>query len=434
MLYSDSLSVSPENHLMIGRHDAVALAREFGTPLYVLDEDLMRRNCREYRETLRQFCGDRALALFASKALCTLHTARVAAEEGLGADAVSGGEIYTLRKAGFPMDKVYFHGNNKSPEEIDLAMDSGVGYFVVDNRDELERVSAAATRRGLVQKILFRVKPGVDCHTHDYIKTGQIDSKFGVALETGEAFALHRYAASLPGVRVEGVHCHIGSQIFEIEPFLEALRRMMALVARLRKELHMPAEILNLGGGFGIRYESEDDPPALRDYMRAITDTLRREAERLAIEAPFLVFEPGRAIVGAAGVTLYTVGSVKVIPGVRTYVAVDGGMSDNPRYALYQARHPALVADRAGDAPLGPVTIAGKCCESGDLIAENVPLPAVHAGDTLAVLVTGAYNYSMASNYNRLPRPAMVALRGDEKKIIVRRETYEDVVGHDVLY
>ena len=433
MLYSDSLSVSPENHLMIGRHDAVALAREFGTPLYVLDEDLMRRNCREYRETLRRFCGDRALALFASKALCTLHTARVAAEEGLGADAVSGGEIYTLRKAGFPMDKVYFHGNNKSPEEIDLAMDSGVGYFVVDNRDELERVNAAAARRGMVQKILFRVKPGVDCHTHDYIKTGQIDSKFGVALETGEAFALHQYAASLPAVRVEGVHCHIGSQIFEIEPFLEALRRMMALIARLRKELAMPAKILNLGGGFGIRYEAEDDPPALADYMQAITHTLRQEAKRLDIETPFLVFEPGRAIVGAAGVTLYTVGSVKVIPGVRTYVAVDGGMGDNPRYALYQARHPALVANRAGDAPTGPVTIAGKCCESGDLIAENVPLPEVHAGDILAVLVTGAYNYSMASNYNRLPRPAMVALRGDDKKIIVRRETYEDVIGHDVL-
>ena len=433
MLYSDSLSVSPENHLMIGRHDAVALAREFGTPLYVLDEDLMRRNCREYRETLRRVCGDRALALFASKALCTLHTARVAAEEGLGADAVSGGEIYTLRKAGFPMDKVYFHGNNKSPEEIDLAMDSGVGYFVVDNRDELERVNAAAARRGLVQKILFRVKPGVDCHTHDYIQTGQIDSTFGVALETGEAFALHQYAASLPAVRVEGVHCHIGSQIFEVEPFLEALRRMMALIARLRKELSMPAKILNLGGGFGIRYEAEDDPPALADYMQAIAHTLRQEAKRLDIEAPFLVFEPGRAIVGAAGVTLYTVGSVKVIPGVRTYVAVDGGMGDNPRYALYQACHPALVANRAGDAPTGPVTIAGKCCESGDLIAENVPLPEVHAGDILAVLVTGAYNYSMASNYNRLPRPAMVALRGDDKKIIVRRETYEDVIGHDVL-
>ncbi|MBR1606134.1 MAG: diaminopimelate decarboxylase [Clostridia bacterium] len=433
MLYADSLSVSPENHLMIGRHDAVALAREFGTPLYVLDEDLMRRNCREYRETLRRFCGERALALFASKALCTLHTARVAAEEGLGADAVSGGEIYTLLKAGFPMDKVYFHGNNKSAEEISLAMDSGVGYFVVDNRDELERVSAAACRRGLVQKILFRVKPGVDCHTHDYIKTGQIDSKFGVALETGEAYALHQYAASLPGVRVEGVHCHIGSQIFEIEPFLEALRRMMALIARLRKELNMPADILNLGGGFGIRYEVQDDPPALADYMRSITATLRQEAERLEIDAPFLVFEPGRAIVGAAGVTLYTVGSVKVIPGVRTYVAVDGGMGDNPRYALYGARHPALIADRAGDAPSGPVTIAGKCCESGDLIAVDTPLPPVRAGDTLAVLVTGAYNYSMASNYNRLPRPAMVALRGDEKKIIVRRETYEDVISHDVL-
>lgn len=433
MLYSDALSVSPENHLLIGCHDAVALAREFGTPLYVLDEDLMRRCCREYRETAREYCGEGSMVLFASKALCTLHTARVAAEEGLGADVVSGGEIYTLMKAGFPMEKVFFHGNNKSPQEIALAMDCGVGYFVVDNRDELEHVNAMAGARGIRQKILFRIKPGVDCHTHDYIKTGQIDSKFGVALETGEAFAIHRYAASLPHVQVEGVHCHIGSQIFEIEPFCEAVRRMMSLIAQLRRELGLPVGILNLGGGFGIRYEPEDDPPALADYMSPIADTARREAAALGIDMPILAFEPGRAIVGAAGVTLYTVGSVKTIPGIRTYVAVDGGMGDNPRYALYGARHPALVANRAGDAPTGPVTVAGKCCESGDIITVDVPLPAVEAGDILAVLDTGAYNFSMASNYNRIPRPAMVALRGSEKKLIVRRETYDDVIRNDIL-
>ena len=433
MLYSDNHSVNAQNHLQIGSHDAVELARRFGTPLYVLDEDTMRRRCREYREALASHYPGEGLVLFASKALCTLHTARVTAEEGLGADAVSGGEIYTLLKAGFPMDKVFFHGNNKTPEEIALALDSGVGYFVVDNREELETIDRLAGERGAVQKILFRVKPGVDCHTHDYIKTGQIDSKFGVALETGEALAIHRRAAELAHVQVEGVHCHIGSQIFEIEPFCEAARRMLSLMASLREELGMAPRILNLGGGFGIRYAPEDDPPPLGAYLQAISDTVCREAERLGLPLPTLMFEPGRAIVGEAGVTLYTVGNVKEIPGVRTYVSVDGGMGDNPRYILYGARHPALLANKAGDAPVGPVTVAGKCCESGDVIAENTPLAAAAPGDILAVLMTGAYNYSMASNYNRLPRPAMVALRGGDARLILRRETYEDMLRNDIL-
>ena len=433
MLYSDNLSISPENHLLIGSHDAVALAREFGTPLYVLDEDTMRRNCRKYRDLLRENYPGQSLALFASKALCTLHTARITAEEGLGADAVSGGEIYTLHAAGFPMEKVFFHGNNKTLEEIALAMDCGTGYFVVDNAEVLRRVNAAARARNKVQPILFRVKPGIDCHTHEYIKTGQIDSKFGVALETGEAFEIHKTAAALPNVRVEGVHCHIGSQIFEIDPFCEAVRRVMALIASLRDSLGMEARILNLGGGIGIRYGTQDDPPPLADYICQVTAAIQEEARRLGLSLPLLVLEPGRAIVGPAGVTLYTVGSVKNIPGVRTYVAVDGGMTDNPRYILYGARHPALVANRAGDPPVRAVTIAGKCCESGDLIAEGMPLQAVQPGDILAVLVTGAYNYSMASNYNRLPRPAMIALREDEKKLIVRRESYEDIIRNDIL-
>ncbi|MBQ9197266.1 MAG: diaminopimelate decarboxylase [Clostridia bacterium] len=433
MLQADNLSVNEANHLQIGRHDAVALAREYGTPLYVLDEDKMRRCCRAYRELLAAHYPGKSLALFASKALCTLHTARVTAQEGLGADAVSGGEIYTLHAAGFPMEKVFFHGNNKTPEEIAFAMECGVGYFVVDNVEELRHINDIAVQRGIVQPILFRVKPGIDCHTHEYIKTGQIDSKFGVALETGEAFEIHKMAAALPGVRVEGVHCHIGSQIFEIAPFCEAVRRMMALIASLRDELGIQANILNLGGGFGIRYEDRDDPPPLADYIDQVTSAVLREADRLGLPLPMLIFEPGRAIVGEAGVTLYTVGSVKTIPGVRTYVAVDGGMADNPRYILYGARHAALVADRAGDAPEGKVTIAGKCCESGDLIAEDTPLQAVRPGDTLAVLVTGAYNYSMASNYNRLPRPAMVALRGNEKKLIVRRESYADLIRNEIL-
>lgn len=428
MFEGTNLSIGENNHLMIGRHDAVELARQFGTPLYVLDEDLMRQNCRAYRQAIEEYYDGNGLAIFASKALCTVHTARVAAEEGLGADVVSGGEIYTLRAAGVSMDHVFFHGNNKSREEIAFAMDSGVGYFIVDHPMELDWIEQAAAERGIVQKVLFRIKPGIEAHTHDYVKTGQIDCKFGLALETGEAFEVLGEAVKLPHVQVEGVHCHIGSQVFDVEPFCEAARRMIDFMACLRDELDLPVHMLNLGGGFGIRYEKEDDPPTLAQYMQAVTEAVRVRAAEKNVPLPFLLLEPGRAIVGPAGITLYTAGCVKKIPGARTYVSVDGGMGDNPRYILYGAKHAALVANRAGDPTVGPVTIAGKCCESGDLIREHVPLQAVHSGDIVAVLATGAYNYSMASNYNRLPRPAMVAVRGEEARVIVRRETYADLV------
>lgn len=430
MFLSDHLSVNEQGHLTIGCHDAVDLARQYGTPLYVLDEDHMRRQCREYRQQMANLYPGSSLPLFAGKALCTVHTARVTASEGLGADAVSGGEIYTLLQAGFPMDKVFFHGNNKTPEEISLALDSGTGYIVIDHESELYRVEQAAAERNMKQKILLRIKPGIDCHTHEYVKTGQLDCKFGLALETGEAESMLRKAASLPHVQTEGVHCHIGSQIFETEPFCEAARRMLGLMAKVRDVLSL--HILNLGGGFGIRYEEKDDPPPLSEYLRRISDTILQTSRDLGLPLPMLVLEPGRAIVGEAGITLYTVGAVKTIPGIRTYVSVDGGMGDNPRHILYGARHPAVLANRAAEPPAGPVTIAGKCCESGDLIAENVPLPEVREGDILAVLCTGAYNYSMASHYNRLPRPAMIALKGDRSFVIVRRETYKDLLCCDL--
>lgn len=433
MLLSENMSINPQNHLMIGRHDAVSLAKEFGTPLYVLDEDLMRANCRAFKEAIDTYYDGNGLVLFASKALCTMHTARVTAEEGLGADVVSGGEIYTLYKAGFPMEKVFFHGNNKTPGEIALAMDCGVGHIVVDNRFELDLIEQIAGEKGLIQKILFRIKPGIDAHTHDFIKTGQIDSKFGVALENGEAEQIHRYAATLKNIQVDGVHCHIASQVFEPESFCEAACVMIRFIADLYDSLQLPVKILNLGGGFGVRYTEEDTPLPAADYIREVADTVRAAAAQRNIPLPFLVFEPGRSIVAAAGTTLYTVGCVKEIENVRTYVSVDGGMGDNPRYILYGAKYSALLANRAGAEPMAPVTIAGKCCESGDLIQEHILMPTVQVGDTLAVLCTGAYNYSMASNYNRIPRPAMVALRGDSKTIIVKRETYEDLIRNDVL-
>lgn len=433
MFISENLSVNEKNHLCIGNHDTVDLAKEFGTPLYVLDEDLMRKNCREYKESIDKYYDGKGLALFASKALCTMYTAKMADSEGLGADAVSGGELYTLKKAGFPMDKVYFHGNNKTYDELLMAIEYGVGHIVVDNRFELDMLDAICKDKNIVQNILFRIKPGVDAHTHDFIKTGQIDSKFGVALENGEAFEIHEYASTLKNVKVDGVHCHIGSQIFDVSPFLETAEVMMNFVGDLKDKLSMEVEILNLGGGFGIKYTENDDPVPFGDYIKHISDVVKSTAAKRNVKVPFIVMEPGRSIVASAGITLYTVGCVKDIKGVRKYVSVDGGMADNPRYILYNAEYSAVIANNANAKATEPVTIAGKCCESGDLIQENLMMPEIKVGDTLAVLATGAYNYSMASNYNRIPKPPIVAVRGNDKKIIVKRETYEDVVKNDVL-
>lgn len=433
MLNSTNLSINEKNHLTICNHDTVELTKEFGTPLYVLDEDLMRKNCREYVNAMDKYYGGNGLILFASKALCTMYTSRLVGEEGLGADAVSGGEIYTLSKSGFDMSKVFFHGNNKTRNEIELAMNCSVGHIVVDNIYELDLINEIAGKMGIKQKILFRIKPGIDAHTHDFIKTGQIDSKFGVALENGEAFDVYKYAIGLSNIIVDGVHCHIGSQIFETEPFCEAARVMMSFIAKLHSELGIKVNVLNLGGGFGIKYVVDDDPLIVSDYIKSITETVKKSANELNLPCPFLVFEPGRSIVAPAGITLYTVGSVKEIKNVRTYVSIDGGMGDNPRYILYGSKYTAILANKANEKTTKPITIAGKCCESGDLIGENIMLPQAEAGDTIAVLATGAYNYSMASNYNRIPRPPMIAVSKNSKKLIVKRETYDDIIKNDLL-
>ena len=362
-----------------------------------------------------------------------MYTGRLVAEEGLGADVVSGGELYTLYKAGFPMEKVFFHGNNKTPDEIELALNCGVGHIVVDNKYELELLNRIANEKNVNQRILFRIKPGIDAHTHDFVKTGQIDSKFGVALENGEAYEIHKLALSMSNIQIDGVHCHIGSQIFDVEPFCEAAKVMIGFIADLYDKLGIKVNILNLGGGFGIKYTATDDPIAPSEYIHKVTNVVKELAQEKGIDLPFLVFEPGRSIVASAGITLYTVGCVKEIENVRTYVSIDGGMCDNPRYILYGSKYTAVLANNASAEPVAPITIAGKCCESGDLIQEHVMMPQIHVGDTLAVLATGAYNYSMSSNYNRIPRPPIVAVSGNEAKIIVKRETYDDLIKNDVL-
>ncbi len=433
MFISENLSVNEKNHLVIGGNDTVELAKRFGTPLYVIDEDLFRKNCRVYKDALDKYYDGRGLVLYANKALCTLHTFRVTDEEGLGADVVSGGELYTAVKAGFPMEKVYFHGNNKTAEELEMAVSNGVGHIIVDNIYELETLNEIAQKHGIVQKIMFRIKPGIDAHTHSFIRTGQIDSKFGVALENGEAFEIYEKAVGMPNVKATGVHCHIGSQIFEIEPFRKAAEVMMDFIGDLKDRLGIEIEELNLGGGFGIRYTESDDPVPYDEYIRCVRETVREKAHERGVKQPFIIMEPGRSIAAPAGITLYTVGGVKDIKNVRKYVSVDGGMGDNPRYILYESEYTAVVANNAGAERTEKVTIAGKCCESGDLLLKDTMMPEIKVGDTLAVLATGAYNYSMASNYNRIPRPAVVAVSGGEAKVIVKRESYDDLLINDVL-
>ncbi len=432
MFVSKNLEVNEQGHLTIAGNDAVSLAREYGTPVYVMDESLIRENCRKFRESFERYYGGAGMALYASKAFCCKEMCRIAAEEGIGLDVVSLGELYTALSAGFPAEKIYFHGNNKSAEELEYALENSVGCIVVDNTEELENLNALAGRMGKKPGIMFRIKPGIDAHTHDFIRTGQIDSKFGLALETGEALTVLKRAVSMEHVTLKGVHCHIGSQIFEIDPFRLAAEVMLTLIARLKEETGFEVEQLNLGGGFGIKYVPENQPVPYEEYIKEVSVIVKETVKRLGLRQPFILIEPGRSIVGPAGTTLYTVGSIKKIPGVRTYVSVDGGMTDNPRYALYQAEYDMAVANKAGEEKNTVVTVAGKCCESGDLLGENIPLQQPEAGDILAVFATGAYNYSMASRYNRTMVPPVVMVKDGKSRLVVKRETLEDLVRNDI--
>ena len=432
MFVSDCLGLNELGHLTIGGCDTVALAQKYGTPLYVMDEDEIRRACASYRGSIERYYGGRGLVTYASKAFCCKAACKIAAEEGLGLDVVSGGELYTAISANFPAERIFFHGNNKTVQELTEALPYGVGQIVVDNFDELETLNQLALSRGEPANILFRIKPGIDAHTHDFVRTGQIDSKFGLALETGEAMRAVQTALSMQGVRLRGVHCHIGSQIFDIEPFEHAAEVMLGFIADVRDQTGCELEILDLGGGFGIKYLPEHDPVEYDRYMQRVARTVQRVSTARGVKTPFIVIEPGRSIAGPAGVTLYTAGAVKEIPGVRTYVSIDGGMCDNPRYILYRSEYEAMVANKASQPKTRTVTLAGKCCESGDLIGEGMQIQDVHPGDIIAVLATGAYNYAMSSNYNRIPRPPVVMLRGGQARVVVKRETYEDLVRNDL--
>ena len=432
MFVNDCLNTNEKGHLTIGGCDTVELAKEYGTPLYVLDETTIRNTIRSYVSSFNKFYDGNGMPLYASKALSCKELCRIAKEENIGLDVVSGGEIYTALQAGFPMEKVHFHGNNKTEDEIRFALKSKVGKFVVDNLYELELLNKIAGEMNIKADISFRIKPGVDAHTHNFIRTGQIDSKFGFALETGEAFEAVKEALKLDNVCLKELHCHIGSQIFDIEPFVTAAEIMIDFMAKIKSELGAVISELNLGGGFGIMYTSDDEPVPYENYMDKVSVAVKAKCAEHGLPVPFIYIEPGRSVVGEAGITLYTVGGNKEIPNVRTYVSIDGGMTDNIRYALYQSAYTVVNASKADKPADEVVTSAGKCCESGDLVQEHTKVADVQVGDILAVLSTGAYNYSMASNYNRIPRPAIVMVKDGKSRVIVKRESYEDIVRNDV--
>lgn len=432
MFVSENLGINEKGNLTIGGADTVELAKQYGTPLYVMDEQAVRKACQRFKNSIDKYYGGNGLACYASKAFSCLEMCRIVGSEGMGLDAVSIGELYTAVKAGFDVSKIGFHGNNKTNEELEYAVEVKVGHIIVDNISELLRLEEIAKTKNVRPDIMFRIKPGIDAHTHDFVKTGQIDSKFGFALETGEAFEAVKQAISCENVNLMGLHCHIGSQIFDIDPFEEAAKVMLNFIAKIKNELGYEIKGLNLGGGFGIKYLNEHDPAPFETYMERTSEIVKNTCSGLGIALPYIFIEPGRSIAAPAGITLYTVGARKEIPNIRTYVSIDGGMADNPRYILYQSEYEAIVANKANEERTEKVTIAGKCCESGDLIGENMPLQHAESGDIIAVCATGAYNYSMSSNYNRLQKPAVVFVNNGESRIAVKRETLDDIIRNDI--
>ena len=424
--------INSQGHLEIGGCDVTDLKAQFGTPLYIVDEELVRKRCREYIAAFRE-SGLNFQVAYASKAFCVMAMCRLADEEGLSLDVVSDGELYTALQAGFPAHRIHFHGNNKTVEEIEMAIDARIGCFVVDNFIELHLLNSIAAEKGQRVNVLLRVTPGVEAHTHEYISTGQTDSKFGFDIGNGSAFVAVREASSLTNLDLLGVHSHIGSQIFEVEGFQMAVERVAQFALRVRDELNVTFKVVNLGGGFGIRYVEGDTPLQVSQYVKAITDGVKTHFAALGDTLPEIWVEPGRSIVGDAGTTLYTVGTRKEIPGVRKYVAVDGGMTDNPRPALYESKYEAILANRANEETVETVSIAGKCCESGDMLIWDLDLPKVNSGDLLAVACTGAYNYAMASNYNRIRRPSVVFAKDGQADIVVARESFDNIVGNDMI-
>lgn len=431
MLHSN-LSVNENGNLTFAGLDTVALAEKYSTPLYLLDENRMRNNCATYLNAMKKYFGDKALPIFASKSLCITETHRIIASSGLGLDIVSSGELYTAIRAGFPLDKVFFHGNNKTAQDIEYAITNGIGFFMVDNKDELARINEVAKKHGVSQQVIIRITPGIDPDTHKAILTGNVDSKFGTPLLEDAAINITKTALEMSNITLKGFHCHIGSQIFSSKPFVDSAKIMFEFMNDVKNLFGYEAEIIDLGGGIGVRYTESDPEIDIEKIIAETAEVVNECCDRLALNKPMIILEPGRSLVADAGLTLYTVGTIKEIKGYKNYVLVDGGMADNPRFALYQSPYTVMIANKADKAADYNCILAGRCCESGDIIQENIMLPTPECGDIAAVAVTGAYNYSMASNYNRMPRPPIVAIKDGIDRVILRRETFEDMCSCDL--
>jgi len=427
-----SMTLTNGGTLAFGGADVRELAEKYGTPLIILDENRLRENMRMYITSMRAAFGDDALPTYASKAMCFKEIYRILAEEGLGADVVSGGELYTALKAGFPMERVYFHGDHKADWELELAVESGTGYIMADNEYELDNLERICAAKGKKVNVILRVTPGIDNHTFAAVNTGKVDVQFGRPIETGQALQFVKKALEKQNINVAGFHCHIGSQIFSEGPFYLAAEKMLNFVKDVKDATGFVPEKLDLGGGFGVRYVEADPAIDIPACIEKLGKKVHSLCEELGLDIPAIIMEPGRSIVADAGMTLYTAGAVKEVEGHRAYVIIDGGMADNPRYALYKSSYTVYNASRMTEKADFLCTIAGRCCESGDLIQENVTIPAVKSGDLIAVAVTGAYNYSMASNYNRLTRPAVVMVKDGADRLAVRRESLDDLIRNDM--
>lgn len=429
----ENISRSESGELCFAGMPLTPLAKKYGTPLYLYDEERVRERCRTYLDAVKSAFDGRGRVLYASKAASFKRLYEIMKEEGMGIDVVSCGEIHTARKAGFPLANAYFHSNNKTDADIEYAIESGVGYFVADNAEELYAIERIAGAREQKQRVLLRLTPGIDPHTYDAVATGKVDSKFGSAIETGQAEEITRTALSLPHVTLRGFHCHVGSQVFDSDVYMRAAKVMLDFVAHVYNNLGYMADELDIGGGYGVRYIAEQPKIDIAANIAEVAEFMKEHAETLGITLPEIAFEPGRSIVADAGLTVYTVGTVKRIPGYKSYVSVDGGMTDNPRFALYGSPYTILTVDAFDGEECEKVSVVGRCCESGDILQENVDMPTkISRGDLLACLTTGAYHYSMASNYNRIPRPPVVMLKDGSSYIAVRRETPEDITSLDV--
>lgn len=424
-------TINEKGHLTIGGVDTIDLAKTYGTPLFVYDTALIRSRARGFIDTFKGH-GVKAQVAYASKAFACIAAYQLAEQENLSLDVVSGGELYTAIKSGFPAERIHFHGNNKSIAELELAFDTKIGCIVVDNFYEIELLKQMSGERKQAMNVLIRVTPGVEAHTHDFITTGQADSKFGFDLNNGQAD--HAFAALVNDSHLAllGMHCHIGSQIFETDGFSMAAEKLLNKMVEWKEIHNFECAVLNLGGGFGIRYTEEDKPLEPHVYVAETIKTVKAQCEKHHYTMPEIWIEPGRSLVGDAGTSLYTVGSTKNVPGVRDYIAIDGGMSDNIRPALYDAKYEAVIANKANEAKSAVYTVAGKLCESGDKLIIDAPLQTAEAGDILAMFCTGAYGYSMASNYNRVARPAVVFAENGEHQLVIQRESYEHIVANDL--